>query len=240
MVLDAYGALYVCIHAGSVVGAALLPHLLGIAMGTSEHTPGLIDAAREALIELQQLHAHHYPSCDGGCPAHHALCALEAAIAAHDARPSDAAALVERRINELQNWVGGIIDSLGELDLATRDASDNTETLIGLVDEARCLLFGEAAVNEGWALFNHSEDGTAAEIQRDDEAGAFATDDDAIRWVRFRAEAGSAMHAAALAMHERAMAEQNQPEDDEYDGRDDGQNTHHYDGVETSTQDGAA
>lgn len=52
------------------------------------------------------------------------------------------------------------------------------------------------AATEGWGVFND------AEIQRDDEAEAFAGDDDAIRWVRFRAGSGSAMHQRALAIHE--------------------------------------
>lgn len=67
----------------------------------------------------------------------------------------------------------------------------------------------EAAMREGWALF--AIDGGATMIQRLDEPSAvdeslpddpvFESDDDAIAFVRQRAEAGSAMHVDALRQH---------------------------------------
>lgn len=29
----------------------------------------LLDSLKECAMELRQLHAHHYPKCEGGCPA---------------------------------------------------------------------------------------------------------------------------------------------------------------------------
>jgi hypothetical protein len=54
---------------------------------------------------------------------------------------------------------------------------------------------------EGWALFDW--DGTGLmQIQRIDQDGAFASDDEAIAFVRQQAEAGSASHATALIAHD--------------------------------------
>jgi hypothetical protein len=52
------------------------------------------------------------------------------------------------------------------------------------------------ASREGWAIFNDCE------IQCDDEAEAFESDEAAIRWIRFRAEAGSDLHQRALRIHD--------------------------------------
>ena len=65
------------------------------------------------------------------------------------------------------------------------------------------------AVREGWGLFNDGE------IQRIDSPDGppepaeppFLGDDDAIEHVRQLAEAGSALHVAALAIHKAAEAE---------------------------------
>jgi hypothetical protein len=51
---------------------------------------------------------------------------------------------------------------------------------------------------EGWALFNVE---TRPEIQRDDEADVFASDEDAIAFVADRAKDGSDPHLRALALH---------------------------------------
>jgi hypothetical protein len=55
-----------------------------------------------------------------------------------------------------------------------------------------CKRFGAQADAEGWGIFNFCE------IQRDDEAGTFASDDDAIAFVRKRAKKGSECHSIAL------------------------------------------
>lgn len=47
---------------------------------------------------------------------------------------------------------------------------------------------------EGWGLFNDGE------IQRDDEADIFASDEEAVEHVRRLAEAGSALHREALSL----------------------------------------
>lgn len=52
---------------------------------------------------------------------------------------------------------------------------------------------GAVADAEGWGLFNGD-----AELQRDDEADTFASDDDARAYVEHMAAAGSPVHAAAL------------------------------------------
>lgn len=52
---------------------------------------------------------------------------------------------------------------------------------------------------EGWAVFESSVRGN--EIQRDDEAGVFATDEDALEHVLHRALAGSHVHTRALVEH---------------------------------------
>lgn len=58
---------------------------------------------------------------------------------------------------------------------------------------------------EGWALFDF--DGTGLmQIQRVDEDDVFPDDAAALRFVSFRAQAGSPAHAAALAQHERDTA----------------------------------
>lgn len=54
---------------------------------------------------------------------------------------------------------------------------------------------------EGWALFDVG--GGLFEIERDDEADRFATDDDAVAWVRARAAEGSQPHIDALRRHDR-------------------------------------
>jgi hypothetical protein len=62
------------------------------------------------------------------------------------------------------------------------------------------------AMKEGWALFDIGQDETVARIQRDDEAGVFANDDDAIEHIEKCAKAGSVLHKLALLAH-------NTPED---------------------------
>ncbi len=57
----------------------LHPRLLK-ALETEKVSTDLLDAAVLALADLQQLHRHHYPGCEGGCPADGAIKALEAAI----------------------------------------------------------------------------------------------------------------------------------------------------------------
>lgn len=57
------------------------------------------------------------------------------------------------------------------------------------------------AEREGWALFEC--DGTL-EIQRDDEMAVFVDDDAALAHVQRLADAGSALHSAALGL--RGMA----------------------------------
>jgi hypothetical protein len=54
----------------------------------------------------------------------------------------------------------------------------------------------ELALSEGWMVFNDCE------IQRDDEASKFGTDEDAIAHVRARAAEGSATHQLAMAIHD--------------------------------------
>ena len=65
----------------------------------------------------------------------------------------------------------------------------------------RPALAHDVTAAEGWDLFDV---GNGVElIQRDDEIKAFASDADAIRFVRARAEAGSLAHAWAIAVHDR-------------------------------------
>lgn len=52
--------------------------------------------------------------------------------------------------------------------------------------------YNHAAQAEGWGVFD------GRDIQRDDEANVFASDDDAIEHVRRLADAGSMMHRAAF------------------------------------------
>ena len=39
------------------------------------------EALRACLLELSQIHRHHYPDCDGGCPTHHAIEQAKRALA---------------------------------------------------------------------------------------------------------------------------------------------------------------
>lgn len=55
------------------------------------------------------------------------------------------------------------------------------------------------ALSEGWMVFN------GCEIQRDDETGLFATDDDAIEHVRRLAAEGSHTHMLAIDIHDSNM-----------------------------------
>ena len=61
----------------------------------------------------------------------------------------------------------------------------------------------EQAMQEGWAIFNHPKH---AEIQKDDEAAVFASDEDAVSFIVERALAGSAGHAKALVLHFTTLA----------------------------------
>lgn len=56
--------------------------------------------------------------------------------------------------------------------------------------------------NEGWGLFNIESDPV---IQKDDDLGVFASDDDAIDYVTKWARAGSLVHARALQLHMGAV-----------------------------------
>ena len=89
--------------------------------------------------------------------------------------------------------------------LANRSPGDQLDAIGAVVDAA--LLGGEdldSALNyrEGWAVFNAD---SAPEIQRDDEVEAFESDEDAVRWVRARAAAGSLRHLRAIELHDRAQ-----------------------------------
>ena len=44
-------------------------------------SPDLLEFAKLARLELSQIHAHHYPGCEDGCPTHAILHGLDAAIA---------------------------------------------------------------------------------------------------------------------------------------------------------------
>lgn len=55
-----------------------------------------------------------------------------------------------------------------------------------------------AGRGEGWGLFTIDADDKLRMIQKDDEAGLFESDDQALAHVRAKAEAGSALHQAAL------------------------------------------
>jgi hypothetical protein len=74
----------------------------------------------------------------------------------------------------------------------------------------------QAAAKEGWNLFNIDESREQGEIQGDDEDARFATDEEAIEFVRRRAQAGDVVAAKALRFHEfvapNGVEHQNQPE----------------------------
>jgi hypothetical protein len=59
----------------------------------------------------------------------------------------------------------------------------------------------EMAMHEGWALFYLSNHDPIPKIQRDDEAGVFPGDDEAIEHVEQCAKAGSLFHRLALTLH---------------------------------------
>lgn len=66
-----------------------------------------------------------------------------------------------------------------------------------------------AACDEGWCVFN-VDGGGPLEIERDDEAEVFESDDEAIAHVRRRAKAGSELHQKAITLHDA-----HNPEDDD-------------------------
>jgi len=55
-----------------------------------------------------------------------------------------------------------------------------------------------AGQGEGWGLFTTDVDEKCRALQKDDESDRFETDAEAIAYVRARADAGSALHQAAL------------------------------------------
>jgi hypothetical protein len=62
------------------------------------------------------------------------------------------------------------------------------------------IAYTEQALREGWMLFNDDE------IQRDDEAGLFVSDEDALNHVARCAGAGSELHQLALSIHNTGLA----------------------------------
>jgi hypothetical protein len=58
-----------------------------------------------------------------------------------------------------------------------------------------------AAMTEGWDLFEAHGNDVLWDIERDDEAAAFASDADAMAHVAARAATGSDLHQRALALH---------------------------------------
>lgn len=63
----------------------------------------------------------------------------------------------------------------------------------------------QAALHEGWLMAQ--SDTYGLQIERDNDLGRFATDDDAIAFVRARAADGSLYHLLALAIHEKQESE---------------------------------
>jgi hypothetical protein len=55
----------------------------------------------------------------------------------------------------------------------------------------------------GWALFETND---GLRIQKDDESGRFASDDNVLEYLAESAESGSQLHAAALAHHYASIA----------------------------------
>jgi hypothetical protein len=59
----------------------------------------------------------------------------------------------------------------------------------------------QTADKQGWGLFNFDESRGHGEIQRDDEANRFATDEEAIEFVQQQAKIGDVVAAKALKLH---------------------------------------
>lgn len=68
----------------------------------------------------------------------------------------------------------------------------------------------EFARSEGWGIFDIDSTGYL-EIQRDDEQGVFASDDDAFDHVFKLSRAGSDLHTKALAIHFASTLERQRP-----------------------------
>jgi len=60
----------------------------------------------------------------------------------------------------------------------------------------------DLARSEGWGLYANEVD--RLEIQRDDEARKFRTDENAVAFVQRRADAGSLLHQTALTIHNKS------------------------------------
>jgi hypothetical protein len=71
-----------------------------------------------------------------------------------------------------------------------------------MVQERRSPEFTDAehksARKEGWGLFDAEQMGIPLQIQRQDDLGVFETDDDAVKFVKSKAEEGSELHKKAL------------------------------------------
>jgi hypothetical protein len=51
-----------------------------LAQAAARDADRLRAALRLCLTEIEQFHAHYYPKCDGGCPAHEAMDAARSAL----------------------------------------------------------------------------------------------------------------------------------------------------------------
>lgn len=92
-----------------------------------------------------------------------------------------------------------------ECDVLDWQGECNVRSKTVVMPKVRCTKLDCAIMErEGWAVFNEE---SLPEIQRDDEADIFVTDDDAIAHVMRRALAGSATHVRALVLHCQGLDE---------------------------------
>lgn len=91
---------------------------------------------------------------------------------------------------------------LGELAALAHDVC-GADGFFGVASARRIdsRLIDTTADAEGWGIFDVDGSGLL-EIERDDEADVFACDEDAVAFVREKAEAGSGVHIAAIRAHD--------------------------------------
>jgi hypothetical protein len=116
----------------------------------------------------------------------------------------------QKRVNilvqALEDIVGRATDTTVKLH-PDADAKGCVDDLIELAEDALLRFYGDAN-HEGWSLFDVNSTGLL-EIQRDDEADLFESDEAAVNFVRRRANEGSMPHYLALRTHLRHAAIRN-------------------------------
>jgi hypothetical protein len=106
----------------------------------------------------------------------------------------------EEKLEELAD--AGVLDKFAELLIEQHFNTSSEPFGMERAREAVVAHLMEGFMDTGWGLFGY-DSSDLRQIQRVDEAGIFASDEDALEYVTERTKAGSAKHAQALETHLR-------------------------------------